>query len=65
MGRFTTKLLGEVCTYIVARYKEAGNVAGLYKSNVIKGNFDQNACRLIKNSSFVSGPVITEGKLIL
>ncbi|XP_065641732.1 uncharacterized protein LOC100206500 isoform X2 [Hydra vulgaris] len=60
MGKFTTKIHSETCTYIVARYKKPGNVAGLYKFNVMKGNFDQNLCLLMKNSSFVSGPVITQ-----
>ncbi|XP_065676309.1 uncharacterized protein LOC100206500 isoform X3 [Hydra vulgaris] len=60
MGKFTTKTHSETCTYVVARYKKPGNVAGLYKSNVMKGNFDESLCLLMKNSSFISGPVITQ-----
>ena len=35
---------GLECTYIVARYRPAGNVYGQYSENVLKGTFDESFC---------------------
>ena len=32
------------CSYVVARYKEAGNMGGEYKKNVFKGSFTSGLC---------------------
>ena len=32
------------CTYVVGRYKEAGNFMGKYKENVEKGSFSNDIC---------------------
>lgn len=50
IGKYTKedKLKNMYCTYIVARYRPAGNWAGQYTSNVSKGNFDsQETCENI------------------
>ena len=32
------------CTYVVGRYKRAGNFMGKYKENVEKGTFSKDMC---------------------
>ena len=32
------------CTYVVGRYKKAGNFIGKYKENVGKGTFSEDIC---------------------
>ena len=32
------------CTYVVGRYKKAGNFQGKYKENVPKGSFSKDSC---------------------
>ena len=32
------------CTYIVGRYRPAGNWAGQYAENVLKGTFNESTC---------------------
>ena len=44
MGRASTKEHGMSCSYIVGRYKEAGNMGGEYKKNVFKGSFTKDLC---------------------
>ena len=36
------------CTYVVARYKVAGNMAGQYKDNVEEGDFSKEVCDKIE-----------------
>ena len=33
-----------ICTYVVGRYKKAGNFMGKYKENVEKGSFSRSVC---------------------
>ena len=40
IGLATGKKHGMQCTYIVARYRPAGNFLGKYQQNVPKGGFD-------------------------
>ena len=35
---------GMHCTYVVGRYKKAGNFIGNYKENVEQGSFSQDIC---------------------
>ena len=44
MGRANTKENGISCSYVVARYKEAGNIVEQYEKNVFKGNFTKDMC---------------------
>ena len=44
MGRANAKEKGMSCSYIVGRYKEAGNMGGEYKKNVLKGKFTKDLC---------------------
>ena len=44
MGKANTKKHGQYCTYIVARYKKAGNWGGEYKKNVAEGSFTKELC---------------------
>ena len=44
MGKAKSKTNDRFCTYIVARYKEAGNMGGVYKKNVKKGRFIRELC---------------------
>ena len=53
MGKATKKKNGGLCTYIVARYKPAGNFAGKYKENVEEGTFERGMCE--KLDSIVGG----------
>ena len=42
---------GMTCTYVVGRYRPAGNFAGQYQKNVPRGSFNRNICK--KLSSFI------------
>ena len=44
MGRANTKENGISCSYVVGRYKEAGNMGGEYTENVFKGSFTKDIC---------------------
>ena len=44
MGRANTKEKDMSCSYIVGRYKGAGNMGGEYKKNVLKGKFTKDLC---------------------
>ena len=44
IGKATTHEDGMLCTYIVGRYREKGNVVGSYDRNVLKGSFDFGYC---------------------
>ena len=44
MGRARGKKDGKNCSYVVGRYKGAGNVGGKYKKNVVKGSFTKGLC---------------------
>ncbi len=44
IGRASSKKDGMFCTFVVARYKEAGNLKGAFKENVLKGNFSKDVC---------------------
>lgn len=39
-----TKSNGMVCTYVVGRYRPAGNFMGKFKENVLKGTFSKDLC---------------------
>ena len=45
MGRVNKKEHGMSCSYIVGRYKEAGNIGGEYTNNVLKGIFTKDVCK--------------------
>ena len=47
MGRASGIKDGLSCSYVVGRYKEAGNVGGKYKKNVFKGSFSIDMCKKI------------------
>lgn len=40
---------GMKCTYIVGRYKPAGNMISNFGKNVMKGSFDKSYCNTIKS----------------
>lgn len=40
----TGKKNGMVCTYVVGRYRPAGNMGGQYQKNVPKGSFTKGVC---------------------
>lgn len=40
IGRYMTQQGHYYCTFVVARYDPAGNYAGRYKANVMKGTYD-------------------------
>ena len=42
---------GKYCTYIVARYADAGNFETQYKVNVERGKFDQSMCSSIQETA--------------
>ena len=44
IGMATGKKNGMMCTYVVGRYRPAGNMGGQYKANVPKGSFTRNVC---------------------
>ena len=45
----TGKKGGMTCTYVVGRYRPAGNFAAQYKKNVPKGSFNQGLCTKLDN----------------
>ena len=44
IGKGNAEKNGMYCTYVVGRYKKAGNFIGKYKENVAKGSFSQDTC---------------------
>ena len=44
IGKANIKKNGMYCTYVVGRYKKAGNFMGKYKENVEKGSFSKDMC---------------------
>ena len=44
IGKATSKKGSMTCTYVVGRYKKAGNFQGKYKENVPKGSFSKDSC---------------------
>ena len=44
IGKASSKKNGMYCTYVVGRYKKAGNFMGKYKENVEKGSFSNSMC---------------------
>ena len=44
IGKATAKSNGMYCTYVVGRYKKAGNFMGKFKENVAKGSFSRSVC---------------------
>ena len=54
IGRYTGRKIKKgktmTCTYIVARYRKAGNVAGAkaFRQNVSKGSFSSSDCDKLK-----------------
>ena len=44
IGMATGKKNGMTCTYVVGRYRPAGNMGRQYKANVPKGSFTQSVC---------------------
>ena len=58
IGMATGKKGGMTCTYVVARYRPAGNFAGQYRKNVPKGSFTGNVCKNL--NSIIKG--IEDGK---
>ena len=44
IGKADAEKNGMYCTYVVGRYKEAGNFMGKYKENVEKGSFSNDIC---------------------
>ena len=49
IGKATTKKNGMLCTYVVGRYRPAGNFIGNYKPNVPKGEFNKGLCSKLDN----------------
>ena len=48
---------GLLCTYVVARYRPAGNFIGEFSKNVLKGSFDGTQCSTTtKKSTITKGP---------
>ena len=61
MGKSTSKRDGMLCTYIVGRYKPAGNMGTQFTKNVLKGSFDKKkTCdsldNVLSSASQDSGP---------
>ena len=44
IGKADIEQRGMQCTYVVGRYKRAGNFMGKYKENVEKGTFSKDMC---------------------
>ena len=44
IGRGTTEKDGMFCTYVVGRYKPAGNMMGDFQKEVKKGSFSRSIC---------------------
>ena len=44
IGKADGERNGMYCTYVVGRYKKAGNFIGKYKENVGKGTFSKDIC---------------------
>ena len=44
IGKATSKEKGMTCTYVVARYKPAGNYKSQFGDNVVKGSFNEGKC---------------------
>ena len=44
IGKATGKKGTMYCTYIVGRYRPAGNFQGKFKENVLKGSFEKGMC---------------------
>ena len=44
IGKASAEKNGMYCTYVVGRYKKAGNFMGKYKENVEKGTFSKSMC---------------------
>ena len=42
-----TKKNGMVCTYVVGRYRPAGNFQGKFQENVKKGTFSNSICEKV------------------
>ena len=51
VGKYTGREGKWTCTYIVARYKVAGNVRGQFKENVDKGTFRLNYCNSVGDNA--------------
>ena len=48
IGKADAEKNGMYCTYVVGRYKKAGNFIGKYKENVAKGSFSQDMCNKLE-----------------
>ena len=57
IGKASGEKNGMYCTYVVGRYKKAGNFIGKYKENVEKGTFNKDMCDKLDDmiASFGSG----------
>ena len=44
IGRAVGKKNGMTCTYIVGRYRPAGNFQGKFQENVVRGSFSNSIC---------------------
>ena len=53
IGKYTGRSQGRTCTYIVARYKDAGNVNSprYFQRNLSKGSFRKSYCNTIADKS--------------
>ena len=50
IGRAEVEERGQMCAYIVGRYKPAGNMQGSLKENVLKGDFNSSYCATVSSS---------------
>ena len=53
VGRAEVERDGLVCTYIVARYRPAGNFLGEFGKNVFQGNFNGRRCGISRKKSTI------------